>query len=343
MRNKIMAQGGIRVTAIAVVAGMLVAVAGCGKEEEPVTSSGWESIDDGSVADTEAEEAPSGTDFATTSNEDATQIQVGRLMLEVPGYYMVEQDSDGSYHCEYYAGAEEGALIIVGTIEASGLTAEDFAGKKDAFAESMAESASGAEEDSITLIDSKTAEYMGMPGYSYDYDAMTDGVQSTVDLDVFLDSDDGLLYASLYVEVGEYDRDTATDYGNMMRNAQWAESSAETETSRGSDFATSTEENSASASSGSSDASGVDPDLKAALDSYESMMNSYCDFMERYQNASSSDALSMLGDYTKMLSQYTDAMSALSEIDQDSLDADDLAYYLDVTNRVTKRLLEVAQ
>lgn len=327
------------------LAGIIVAtglaLAACGsKETDSASSGGWEKIDDGTAAATEAETS-AGTDFATATDEDATEIQFGRLILEVPGYYSVEQDSDSSYMCEYNAGTEEGSLIIVGTVEASGMTETDFAGKKDALAESMAESTSGSDNDSLKLINSTSVEYMGMPGYSYDYEVTLEGVQASMDVDVFLNTDDDLLYAAIYIELGDYDRDTATDYGNMMRNAQWAEASAQT--SRGSDFATSTEDSSASASGSSSNGSGVTPEIKEALDSYESIMNSYCDFMEKYQSASATDLVSMMGDYTRMLGEYSDAMTALSKIDENSLNSTDLAYYMEVTNRVTQRLLKVAQ
>lgn len=361
MRSMTRAAATLRLTALAVAAAMMVTLTGCGKDEDETTSSGWERIDDGDTADTEAEESATadteaeeraaGSDFAETTSENTTQVQIGRLILDVPEYYVVEQESDEYYMCAYEANSEACALIILTTMDADGLTEAEFAGKKDALAASMAGSMVSSEDASVTLVNSKDAEYLGMPGYSYDYTVTIEGIPGTMDVDAFLNTDDDLVYASVYIEVGEYDRDTATDYGNMMRNAQWAESLAETETSRGSDFATSTEDSSQDASNGSSTSSssnsssgsGVDPTVKEALDSYESMMNSYCDFMERYQNASQTDALAMLGDYTSMLTQYTDAMSALSEIDEGSLGGDDLAYYLEVTGRVTKRLLEVGQ
>lgn len=87
---------------------------------------------------------------------------------------------------------------------------------------------------------------------------------------------------------------------------------------------------------------GVDPDLKETLDAYEKMMNEYCDFMEKYENADSSDVISMMGDYSKMLSEYADAMDKLNELDTSKMSTADYKYYLDVTTRVSKRLLDVA-
>ena len=53
--------------------------------------------------------------------------------------------------------------------------------------------------------------------------------------------------------------------------------------------------------------------------------------------------LTMLSEYTELLSQYNTYMDKVSKIDEDSLSSADLAYYLDVTNRVNKKLLEVQQ
>ena len=72
-------------------------------------------------------------------------------------------------------------------------------------------------------------------------------------------------------------------------------------------------------------------------------MNEYCDFMEKYENAESSDMVSMLDDYYKMLKEYTDAMDSLSKLDTSNMSTADYKYYLNVTNRVSKRLLEIGQ
>ena len=65
--------------------------------------------------------------------------------------------------------------------------------------------------------------------------------------------------------------------------------------------------------------------------------------MEKYENADSSDMVSMLDDYYKMLKEYTDAMDSLSKLDTSNMSTADYKYYLDVTNRVSKRLLEIGQ
>lgn len=87
----------------------------------------------------------------------------------------------------------------------------------------------------------------------------------------------------------------------------------------------------------------VDPDFKATMDSYETTINNYCDFMEKYNNAGPEDTAAMLADYTSYLQQYTKTIDALNSIDENSLSAADLAYYIEVNGRISQRLLEVGQ
>ena len=84
----------------------------------------------------------------------------------------------------------------------------------------------------------------------------------------------------------------------------------------------------------------IRPEVKEALDSYEEMMNEYCDFMEKY--AESDDVVSMMGDYLEMMKVYAAASEKLDQIDEEELTDAELMYYLEVTNRVEKRLLEVS-
>lgn len=87
----------------------------------------------------------------------------------------------------------------------------------------------------------------------------------------------------------------------------------------------------------------VDPDFKATMDSYETTINNYCDFMEKYNNAGPEDTAAMLADYTSYLQQYTETIDALNSIDENSLSAADVAYYVEVNGRISQRLLEVGQ
>ena len=83
----------------------------------------------------------------------------------------------------------------------------------------------------------------------------------------------------------------------------------------------------------------VSSSFKETMDEYEEFMDKYVDFMKSYD----ANDVTMLSEYTELLSQYNTYMDKVSKIDEDSLSSAALAYYLDVTNRVNKKLLEVQQ
>lgn len=87
---------------------------------------------------------------------------------------------------------------------------------------------------------------------------------------------------------------------------------------------------------------GGSSDFRATMDAYEAFMNEYCDFMETY-GSDSSNVVAMAADYADMMARYEDAMEQIDAIDEESLSADDLAYYMEVMGRVNARLLEVGQ
>lgn len=89
-------------------------------------------------------------------------------------------------------------------------------------------------------------------------------------------------------------------------------------------------------------AAGGSSDFRATMDAYEAFMNEYCDFMETY-SSDSSNIVAMATDYADMMSRYEDAMEQIDAIDENSLSADDLAYYTEVMGRVNARLLEIGQ
>lgn len=89
------------------------------------------------------------------------------------------------------------------------------------------------------------------------------------------------------------------------------------------------------------DTSGIRPEFKEAMDSYEKFFDEYCTFMKKYKE--SNDASSMLADYTKYMAQYADTMAKLDAIDEKELSTEEAVYYAEVSARITSKLAEVAQ
>ncbi len=91
-------------------------------------------------------------------------------------------------------------------------------------------------------------------------------------------------------------------------------------------------------SMGNNEAStGVSPDVKEFLDSYEAFMDEYIDYMKKIENGTSSTAA--LTEYYDLLAQYDDYVKKLDELDTSNMTEADYEYYIDVTARINKKLI----
>ena len=83
---------------------------------------------------------------------------------------------------------------------------------------------------------------------------------------------------------------------------------------------------------------GVDPDFKSMMDAYEDFFEEYVSFIETYDE---NDVSAMI-EYTNMMTKYLETISKLEEIDEDELNAEELAYYIDTMARIEKMLVMTA-
>ena len=86
----------------------------------------------------------------------------------------------------------------------------------------------------------------------------------------------------------------------------------------------------------------IRPEVKEFLGAYEACMDEYVDFMQKYLNADPTSMVSMMGDYYSILARYTEFAEKIDAFDESELTNAELAYYLEVTNRVSQKLLRVA-
>ncbi len=84
---------------------------------------------------------------------------------------------------------------------------------------------------------------------------------------------------------------------------------------------------------------GVDPDLKAFLDSYEEFVDQYVEFMKKY-NSDPNNMVSMLGEYGEMMQKYADFAEKIDEYDSSNMSTEDSKYYIEVTTRCAQKMLE---
>ena len=91
----------------------------------------------------------------------------------------------------------------------------------------------------------------------------------------------------------------------------------------------------------SANETGLRPDFKAAMDSYEAFMDEYCDFMAAYSENPSD--LTLIGKYATYLEKYTKLTEDFDKWNSEDMNAAELAYYTEVQTRVSKKLLEGLQ
>ena len=86
----------------------------------------------------------------------------------------------------------------------------------------------------------------------------------------------------------------------------------------------------------SSQTNGIRPEFQETMDSYEAFFDEYVSFMKEYENASQDDILGMMYKYTDYLKQYTETMSKMEALDDGDLSTEEVLYYAEVTNRISK-------
>lgn len=119
-----------------------------------------------------------------------------------------------------------------------------------------------------------------------------------------------------------------------------AESKAEEETPAATEEPLATEEPAAE-SEAEKTASGIRPEFKESVDSYEEFMNEYVDFMKKYEDSDGSNA-QMLLDYASFLAKYSDMAEKFDKLGDEDMSSEESTYYLQTQSRVLAKLSEVA-
>lgn len=86
---------------------------------------------------------------------------------------------------------------------------------------------------------------------------------------------------------------------------------------------------------------GIRSDFKKAMDSYEAFMDEYVAFMKKYSENPTD--MNLLTDYADYMNKYADMMEKFEQWEGNDMSDAELAYYLEVQTRVSKKLLEASQ
>ncbi len=80
-------------------------------------------------------------------------------------------------------------------------------------------------------------------------------------------------------------------------------------------------------------------DFKQAMDSYEEFMDEYVEFMQKYKENPSD--LGLLASYAGYMSKYANMVEKFEKWDDEELNDKELAYYIEVSARVSNKLIGV--
>lgn len=83
----------------------------------------------------------------------------------------------------------------------------------------------------------------------------------------------------------------------------------------------------------------ISADLREFLDGYEQFVDNYVAFMKKYYAAE--NPMSLLTEYTRILQDYSTWAEKIDDLDEDSLSAAEVAYYIEVTTRCSAKMLSV--
>ncbi len=86
---------------------------------------------------------------------------------------------------------------------------------------------------------------------------------------------------------------------------------------------------------------GMRPEFKEAMDSYEEFMDEYVVFMKKYANSDGTD-MSIYSDYANYMSKYAKFVEDFEKWEDEQMNTAETAYYIQVQNRVSQKLLEIA-
>lgn len=86
-------------------------------------------------------------------------------------------------------------------------------------------------------------------------------------------------------------------------------------------------------------ANGIRPEFKEAMDAYEAFYDEYCELLEKYK-ANPTD-FTILTKYMDMMAKIEDVDKAFNAWNSSDLSAEELKYYLDVSTRIQKKLVDL--
>ena len=91
-----------------------------------------------------------------------------------------------------------------------------------------------------------------------------------------------------------------------------------------------------------SELTGIRPEFKKAMDDYEAFFDKYIDFIKKYENASTTELMSLMADYMQYMTDFAEAMESMEEMESQEMSTEEALYYAQVTSRISAKLMAVS-
>lgn len=246
-------------------------------------------------------------DKAGFNHETNQTIEIGGYSFEIPDYYVLNEELSGENNTDYKVAAGEAVIRFA--------TDDETAGNKDEF--------DSIRDDYIKGIMSGAAEDAKADGN--DFTCTVNGSPCSGRVELLYNEPMHTLVAAIFMQQDASSADYLPDFEKVMASAKLvASESAESSAGEESD----------------TDSGLLSPEFKKTMDDYEAWFDHYCEVMKKYQEDSSN--IELISEMTDLLSEETEMLEQMENMDQSQMNSAELAYYIEVTARIEKKLLEVA-
>ena len=250
-------------------------------------------------------------DMAGFNHETNETIEIGGYSFEIPDYYVLNEELTGETNTDYRIADGEAVIRFAADDEIVG-NKDEFDTVRDAYIDGVI---SGAADDS--------------KADGNDFTCTVNGSPCSGRVELLYNEPMHTLVAVIFMQQDASTADYLPDFEKVMASAKLVASE-------------SADSSAGSSDSGDSDSGSalLSPDFKKTMDDDEAWFDHYCDVMKKYQENPSD--LELISEMTDLLNEETTMLEQMENMDQSEMNSAELAYYIEVTARIEKKLLEVA-
>ena len=312
---------------------------------------------------TDAVQSESENTYHTNLNDsNSSKLSFGGLSVRIPSEFggpSPKSKGDTQY---FYLPQQKQNHVVMFSVNKS-----DVKATNEQFDKERTELVSGFMKalGDFELKERKSVVVAGLPAERIYADGTIEGFQSSFDAAIVFSEENGTAYA---IEIGTV-QENIQEYRNTLDNILGSASVSSDmayefaasdilsdekaggkeldESETGKSDATALEQNlndllggsdaDGSINNATENASGVSPEFKAALDSYERFFDEYIAIMNRMKSNPSD--LSILSQYADYMGRYADMLQKFEAMEKQDMTKEEMAYYLEVSNRITQKLL----